>query len=42
MWEDYMDYFAGGIPGSEFVWVLVIILGSAIALLTAKKMISEL
>jgi len=42
MWEDYMAYFSGGVLGAEWLWILTIVVGSFIALLIQRRMISEL
>jgi hypothetical protein len=38
----YQDYFSNGIPGSEYIWVVFIIVVAALTLYKFKKMISDI
>lgn len=40
-WDAIMDFFSGGIPGSEYIWVPIIVGVSLAALLIARRMVSD-
>lgn len=40
-WETLVDYFANGIPGSEYLWIVVIIAFSVFGFIVARKMVSK-
>ena len=40
-WDAIMEFFAEGIPYSEYIWVPIILGVSFAALYVAKKMVSD-
>lgn len=41
-WQAYLDYFGGGIPGSEYIWFIFIVCGAGLALYKFRRMISDI
>ncbi len=40
-WQALTDYFSGGIPGSEYLWIVVIVAFSVFGFYIARKMVSK-
>lgn len=40
-WEEAVAYFAGGIPGSEYLWMIVIVAVSIFGFIVARRMVSK-
>ncbi|MDN5356920.1 MAG: hypothetical protein PWR17_89 [Candidatus Methanomethylophilaceae archaeon] len=40
-WRIAVEYCAGGLPGSEYLWMAAIIIASAAGLLVSRWMISK-
>jgi hypothetical protein len=40
-WDAIMEFFAGGIPFAEYIWVPIIVGISLTALYVAKRMVSD-
>jgi hypothetical protein len=40
-WRIAVDYCAGGIPGSEYLWMAAILISSVAALLVSRWMVSK-
>jgi hypothetical protein len=40
-WDAVLEFFASGIPGSEYIWIPIILGVSAGALYIAKRMVSD-
>jgi hypothetical protein len=41
-WQAIIDFFAGGIPGSEYIWAPIIVGIAVSALWVAKRMVSDI
>ncbi|MFA6642541.1 MAG: hypothetical protein WCQ63_04755 [Methanomethylophilus sp.] len=40
-WDALVAYFANGVPGSEYLWAIVIIAVSVAGFIVARKMVSK-
>lgn len=40
-WQALLDYFSGGIPGSEYIWIVLIVAVGAFGFYIARKMVSR-
>jgi peptidoglycan/LPS O-acetylase OafA/YrhL len=41
-WDIMIGYFSGGIPGSEYLWIGVILFFTAVGFVLARKMVSKI
>ncbi|MFA6952463.1 MAG: hypothetical protein WCQ23_05305 [Candidatus Methanomethylophilaceae archaeon] len=41
-WAALLDYFSGGIPASEYLWMIVIVAVSIFGFVVARKMVSKI
>lgn len=40
-WDILVNYFSNGIPGSEYLWIAVIVAFSVFGYVVARKMVSK-
>jgi hypothetical protein len=40
-WQTAVDYCAGGIPGSEYLWMIVIVATNIVGLAVSRWMVSK-
>jgi hypothetical protein len=41
-WDTLIEYFADGMPASEYLWILVILAFSVYGFAVARKMVSKI